>query len=149
MKRTILLSTALILGTASMSLAGGWGGKDAARADAHATASSWSSANQAQGQSQNQAQGQIANVTNAPVYNEAVQAPSIAAGNCDAALSLGTNGTLSGNAIPLSVGGCWQTRTGNAVRVGALLIQAGATDDAIMILNNTAVAKRARRAAGN
>lgn len=143
-----LISTCAALAlvcTASMSLAGGWGGRDDPGSSAIASARAASAAHA----SANQQQGQVASVVNAPTYNEVSQAPSIAAGNCDAALSLGTNGTMSGNLIPLSVGGCWQTRTGNAVRVGALLIQAGAVDDAVMILNNTAVARRARRAAGN
>ena len=142
MKHIILLTTAIIALAGSASA---WGTTNNG-GDASASANANQGQNQGQLQGQGQVQGQAIN--NNQVYQEASQAPGIAAGNCDAALSIGTNGTLSGNLVPLSAGGCWQTHTGNSGRIAALYIAAGANAQAIQVLDNTNVAKRARRATG-
>lgn len=128
MKR-ILLSTALILGTASMSLAGGWGGKDSARSDRQHQNQGQ---NQGQSQGQNQGQGQIANVSNAPVYNEAVTAPSMSVANaCGVGFSFGSSGTMSGVYVPVSAGVTFESRTCVILREAVFFAEMGRRDLAL------------------
>ena len=131
--------------TASMSLAGGWGGRSDPGSKAIASARAASAAHA----SASQQQGQIASVVNAPVYNETVQAPSMAAGGCDTSFSLGTDGTNSGVPIPLAIGACWKSGTGKSVDVALAYGALGYEAEGKQILDNTPVARRARRRAGN
>lgn len=138
MKRIILLATAIIVGTASMSLAGGHKPRPdpAARAEARAMAhaAARASANQSQGQAQQQGQmqGQVASVTNAPVYNEAVQAPSVSVANaCGVGFSFGTSGTMSGVHIPVSAGVTFESRTCVILREAVFFADMGRRDLAL------------------
>lgn len=153
MKRLILVTTAIIA-LAGSATAGGWGGNSN---DNNSSAASWSSANQSQGQSQAQqqgqaqGQGQIANVTNAPVYNEAVQAPSMSVANaCGVGFSFGTSGTMSGVAIPVSAGVTFESRTCVVLREAVFFAEMGRRDLALAHMTHIKrVKKTVRSVQGN
>lgn len=148
MKR-ILLSLALIAGSATMSLAGGWGGRD--DPGASATASARASANQAQGQSQHQGQnqgqsqsassnqGQAQGIYNNQTYNEAVQAPSVSVANaCGVGFSFGSSGTMSGVYIPISAGVTFESRTCVILREAVFFSEMGRQDLALSHMTHIA-----------
>lgn len=152
MKRYLIsLFTLLFIGTASMSLAGGWGGRDDPGSSAIASARASANQGQSQGQNQNQGQGQAQGIYNNQTYNEAVQAPSVSVANaCGVGFSFGTSGTMSGVYIPISAGVTFESRTCVILREAVFFAEMGRKDLALSHMTHIRrVRKTVEASAGN
>ena len=141
MKKLLAATMALAL-SASIAAAGGWPKpkpqpQPTANASASASARASASAHQRQNQHQGQmqGQGQSQGIYNNQEYKPAASGVAVGAGNCDVGFGVGV--------VEATTGMCWQTVTGNSVRVATALAAIGDKESARAILLNTPVAKRA------